>query len=80
MGYHSDRTEHLSVLSELFELKNKRIKVTVTVEAEKKWNAPKTSIKNCIDNKLFKWNLEYGILDVWSLFLRCEEEGQQTRH
>lgn len=36
MGYHSDRAEHLSVLSELFELKNNRTKVTVTVEAEKK--------------------------------------------
>lgn len=31
-----------------------------------------------IDNKLFKWNLEYGILDVWKLFLRYEEKGRQT--
>lgn len=44
------------------------------------WNASKTSIQNSTDNKLFKWKLEYEILDVWSLFLGYEEEGQQTRH
>lgn len=44
------------------------------------WNASKTSIQKSIDNKLFKWDLEYGILDVWSSFLRYEKEGQQTRY
>lgn len=75
MGYHSDRAEHLSVLNELFELKNKRIKVTVTLKQRKSGMLQKQALKIALIINYLNgiWNMEFLMFGAFFLGVRKKD-------